>query len=155
MQGILLIDPVAHTIVEANPTALKMIEGKKEDIIGSVCHKFICPAEKGECPITDLAKTVDNAERKLIKSNGYEIDILKSVLEIDYNGRKHLLESFIDISELKHIENELKAAKDAAENANHTKSEFLANMSHELRTPLNHIIGFSELVLDPSFRQSQ
>jgi signal transduction histidine kinase len=31
------------------------------------------------------------------------------------------------------------------------KSQFLASMSHELRTPLNAIIGFSEVLLDPSF----
>jgi signal transduction histidine kinase len=30
------------------------------------------------------------------------------------------------------------------------KSAFLASMSHELRTPLNSIIGFSEVLLDPS-----
>jgi len=53
---------------------------------------------------------------------------------------------YVDISDVKRAEDELRRAKDAAENANHSKSLFLANMSHELRTPLNAIIGFSEVM---------
>jgi PAS domain S-box-containing protein len=52
-----------------------------------------------------------------------------------------------DITERKRGEEALKAAKEAAEEANRAKSTFLANMSHELRTPMNAILGMIDVAL--------
>lgn len=52
-----------------------------------------------------------------------------------------------DVTDRKHQQYALEAARSAAERADASKSHFLATMSHELRTPLNAIIGFSEMIV--------
>ena len=105
--GIVVVDAETHAITDANPAAIKMIGAPKEQIVGKVCHKFICPAEEGKCPITDLGQTVDNAERVLINANGGSVPILKTVTSTMIKGRKYLIENFMDITERKKTEKEL------------------------------------------------
>jgi len=105
--GILIIDPESHTIVEANPAAAAMIGETREQLVGSVCHRHICPAEKGKCPISDLKQTVDNSERMLLRRDGTRISIIKTVVPINWGGRQHLLESFVNITERKQAEQAL------------------------------------------------
>jgi two-component system, sensor histidine kinase and response regulator len=54
---------------------------------------------------------------------------------------------FRDITEQRRQQEEIRLARDVAEEATRMKSDFLANMSHEIRTPMNAIIGLSHLVL--------
>jgi len=84
------------------------------------------------------------------KKNGEEFWESASVSSInnDEDEITHFVAVMQDITEKKHMEEELLKSKQAAEEANKAKSDFLANMSHELRTPLNAILGYTELILD-------
>ena len=62
------------------------------------------------------------------------------------DGRKWIVYTAWDITDLKIMERKLRLAKEEAEESNRIKSAFLANMSHEIRTPLNAIVGFSSLL---------
>ena len=56
--------------------------------------------------------------------------------------------------ELKKSHDELQQALTAAENANAAKTIFLNNMSHDIRTPMNAIIGFTNIALKESPKES-
>jgi PAS domain S-box-containing protein len=110
--GIMIIDPKTHEIVDANPAAIEIVGAPRDKILGSVCHKFICPTEKGHCPVTDLGQTIDyRQERLLLRVDGKRAPILKSVHTTILNGQEYLLESFIDISERKRMEDALRESE--------------------------------------------
>jgi diguanylate cyclase (GGDEF)-like protein/PAS domain S-box-containing protein len=110
--GVLIINPETHVIVDANPVAVKMIGTAKADIIGKVCHQFICTTEAGQCPITDLHGTLNNSERILLRANGEKSWILKTVVPVMLKGKSHLLESFVDITERRQWEEAVQTTND-------------------------------------------
>jgi PAS domain S-box-containing protein len=104
--GIVVIDPETHVIVGVNAAAGRMFGAPREEILGTVCHERICPAQKGRCPITDLGEDFENEEHMLLRATGEGVPILKTAVFITLAGREHLLESFLDITARKKAEEE-------------------------------------------------
>ena len=108
--GIVIIDASDHRIVDVNRNAAQLIDLPKEKIIGNICHNFICSAKFGECEVTDLGEYVDNSEKTFLNSKGEEITIIKTVTTIMLGGRRHLVESIVDIRKIKESEEEIRRA---------------------------------------------
>ncbi|QQS57415.1 MAG: PAS domain-containing protein [Alphaproteobacteria bacterium] len=109
---------------------------------------------------SDIARMIQAFQRAIIEKKSYDMEFriarpsgeiryiyCEGRCEKDAEGEVVALYGIMqDLTERIVHERELRAAKDASEQAYAAKTRFLANMSHELRTPLNAIIGFSEMI---------
>jgi PAS domain S-box-containing protein len=96
-------------------------------------------------------------EVQILRHDGvYRWHTVRAVPQKDAKGNIiSWLGTSTDIDDRKLYEKKLIEAQKVAEAASMAKTQFLANMSHEIRTPLNAIIGFTDLMLDPTLSQDE
>ncbi|HBL75739.1 MAG: hypothetical protein A2W90_17295 [Bacteroidetes bacterium GWF2_42_66] len=122
------------------------IPPKEEDFL-----KIVHPADRiilQEALNRIITKGVDNSvEIRNILPDGSVIYILARGVPIFKNGKVvKIIGTLFDITERKKIEEDIRKAKEKAEESTKAKELFLANTSHEIRTPMNAIVGVTELL---------
>lgn len=135
--GVVIMDADSHEILDANPAALQMIGAERDRVVGAICHKYICPAEIGRCPISDLGQQVHNANKVLLRADGRQVEIIKTVIPTDLGGRNVFIESFVDIS-----------AHVAAEEALKRHVEELSEAKRRLEVLVSNIAGREQRMVE-------
>lgn len=107
--GILIIDSESHQILYCNQFASELIGLPIDQIAGQVCHQFVCPRERGACPISDLHMNINRRQAVLLTGDKKERTIIKTAENTTYNGKPAILETFIDAGELSHAQQEMRA----------------------------------------------
>jgi PAS domain S-box-containing protein len=101
-------------------------------------------------------KDLSDFESLVLDRHGRPVWILETASLVEDGRSANVVEgTILDITQRKDAEVALRAAMQAAEEANRAKSEFLANMSHEIRTPMNGIVGMTELTLGTDLTAEQ
>ena len=111
--GVVIVDVETHRIVYANSKIYSMGDYPDGTIVGQTCHSVLCPAEVGKCPITDLGQIVDNSERKMVRADGTRVSIIKTVVPMVLEGKQYLIESLVDNSERKRMQEQLTDANES------------------------------------------
>ena len=94
-------------------------------------------------------------EAMFVTKAGKRIPYFFNGIRSDLENDPILIGAGFDISERKAAEQELLAAKTAAEAASRAKTQFLTNMSHEIRTPITGVFGMLDLLRRTSLTDEQ
>ena len=104
--GSIIIDK-ERKIRDVNDAAAAMTGRPREEIIGRICHEFVCPRAENDCPIYDHGQTTDHVEMTLLSKDRGDVPIEKTVAQIEIDGEPMLLEMFSDITKRKAAESAL------------------------------------------------
>ena len=148
--GVVVVECSEKRVVEANPAALEMIGAPREVVVGSCCGDFLCAQPDQTCPVLEQGATVLQAERRLRSGAGELVSILKSVTRISIDGRPHLIETFLDLREIRQAEDSRKQLSERLAEARRMESlgPLAGGVAHDLNNALGPLVTLPEIVAE-------
>jgi PAS domain S-box-containing protein len=131
--GMSLIDTATQEIVDVNSAALLMTGYSREELVGKHCCQSLCSTKNGGCLLPDKDNLLENSEIAIQMKSGAELPILKTMADLSMDGRKYLLEIFVDISEQKRLES--------------LKEDVDRIVRHDLKSPIIGMINACTVLL--------
>ncbi|MDA3927678.1 MAG: PAS domain S-box protein, partial [Prolixibacteraceae bacterium] len=102
--GIIIAEADTNLIITTNPYACKLINAPEEAVINNVTGNFLAQLETEN-------KDVDGIDSLLFNSKGEEIAILRTVTNMVMNGKAVVMDTFVDLSEIKNLQDKLAEEK--------------------------------------------
>ncbi len=126
----------------------------KDPRIACLAKRYLRPA--GITGLLDAVIRIDGAVAGVVCHDHIGETRTWSAEEENFAGSiADLMALALEARERRRAQEELLAAKNAAEAASESKSRFLATMSHEIRTPLNGVIGMLKLLYGTGLNAKQ